>query len=786
MYSHRFFAIALGLSVSQMLPAAQPAGIEFFESKIRPVLVQHCYSCHSKDAKRLRGGLRLDTREGVLRGGDSGKIIVPGKPSESLLIQALRHRGEPAMPPKGKLPDSVIADFERWIALGAPDPRRETAVSRRLSNAPDDREDFWAFRPLTKPAIPTVDSPWPHNEVDHFILDKLQSKGLAPAEDADRFVLLRRVYFDLIGLPPTPEQLEAFARDKSPDAFAKVVDRLLASPHFGERWGRHWLDLARYADSNGGDINATYTNAWRYRDYVIEAFNEDKPYDEFVIEQLAGDLLPAKTDAERDEQLIATGFLVLGAKMLSERDKEKLRMDVVDEQIDTVGRVFLGLTLGCARCHEHKFDPIPVEDYYALAGIFRSTLTISGSILGNVVISGWSKQRLSMPPELAAKRQELEKQLAQYTAQKTEAQQLLASLKKQKKNTADTEAKLKELIGRIDELKRKMPPIPMAMAVRDVPSPSDCRITIRGNVHRLGKTVPRGFLTLFEDGTIQPTIDPSTSGRLELARWLVRTPLVPRVMVNRIWHHLFGAGLVRSVDDFGNRGDRPSHPELLDYLAGKFVEEHWSVKKMIRRLVLSRTYQLSTHATPLAKAKDPENIWFGRRNRRHLDAESLRDAMLAISGVLDQKQGGSTIAGIGDKARRRSTEAFFRRSIYLPIIRTDVEPMLEIFDFPNPGMVTGRRAVTNVPAQALFLLNSPFVRQRSEETVNQIMAHAGSTEERIEAAYLRIVNRRPSAAEQAKALAFFKAISESEEIAREGWVDFCQALFASTQFRFVE
>ncbi|MGE3806457.1 MAG: DUF1549 domain-containing protein, partial [Gemmataceae bacterium] len=482
-----------------------PADLEFFEKRIRPVLVEHCYQCHSTKAKRVRGGLLVDSRAGLLKGGDTGPALVPGKPNESLLLKAMRF-DEIQMPPRGKLPATVLVDFEKWIARGAADPRAGSVAKARGIDLEDGRK-FWAFQmPRRSTPPPVKDRDWPRSDVDRFILAPLEAQGLTPVGDASRAQFVRRLYFDLTGLPPTAAEVEAFTNDKGADAYEKLVDRLLASPRYGERWGRHWLDVARYADTVGGGGNYTHDTAWRYRDYVIRSFNNDKPFDRFVQEQVAGDLMEARDNAEKSEQMIATAFLVLGPKELAEYDKEKLRMDVVDEQIDTCGRSFLALTLGCSRCHDHKFDPVPITDYYALAGIFRSTVTIPPKNKGGP-LSDWMRRPL---PDGSGE----------------------------------------------------------VMAVMDDKQPRNSRIHIRGDVHNLGAEVERGFISVALYGD-RPEISKTESGRLELAQWLgsKANPLTARVMVNRVWQHLLGAGLVPSVDNFGIRGERPSHPELLDLLA---------------------------------------------------------------------------------------------------------------------------------------------------------------------------------------------------------------------------
>jgi hypothetical protein len=763
----------LALLAVPSLRAAEP-GVAFFETKIRPVLVEHCYRCHSTATKQ-RGGLALDSRDALRKGGDTGPVLVPGKPKDSLLLQAVRYTEELRMPPKGKLPDAVIADLEKWIAMGAPDPRTTTAASKAAK--PLDVQAgraFWAFQPPRRSPVPKVkDTGWPRGEVDAYLLAALEAKGLRPAADADKAVLLRRTYFDLIGLPPTPQQIDAFLADRSADAFERIVDELLASPHFGERWGRHWLDVARYAESSGGGRSLLYKDAWRYRDYVIEAFNTDRPYDRFLSEQIAGDLLPADTPEQRRRQLVATAFLVLGPTNYEQQNKDLLEMDVVDEQLDTIGRAFLGLTIGCARCHDHKFDPIPTRDYYALAGILHSTQTL---IHDNV--SAWVEQPLPVNP---AQEEALRKHEA-----------VLADLKKRIKQARALEktAGKAATTALEKELKRQTesgPQRPVAMGVRDVARVEDCAICIRGNITNRGAKVPRGFLQVASIGTL-PVLPAKESGRRELAAWLANAdhPLTARVLVNRVWHYLFGAGLVRTVDNFGTVGERPSHPELLDYLALRFVQDGWSIKKLIRTLVLSRAYQMSSAARPDASAIDPENRLLAHVNRRRLDAECLRDAMLTVGGRLDRTAGGPTIKpGTTSEIVYRFDD--MRRSVYTPIFRNKLLELFEAFDFGDPNLVNGRRNVSTVATQALYLMNNPFVAEQARHAAQALLDVAGLDDAgRLQRAYRLALGRPPTPRERAVALEFIGSSGDrGAEEQRNAWGRLYQALFACIDFRYV-
>jgi hypothetical protein len=781
------------------------ADLRFFEQKIRPILAQHCYECHSSQAKKLRGGLRLDNRAGPLKGGNSGPAVVPGKPDDSLLIQALRYDGL-TMPPKGRLPDQVIADFERWVVMGAPDPRENsTAPATNRAGDLNAARKRWPFQPPQRHAPPPVkDAFWARSDIDRFILACLEAKGLRPAADADRAILLRRVTIDLIGLLPTPEETDAFVSDRSPDAFAKVVDRLLASPHFGERWGRHWLDVARYADSNGKDENLTFHEAWRYRDYVIAAFNRDRPFNQFIREQLAGDLLPAANQTQRDERLVATGFLVVGPKVLFDRDPLKRKMDVVDEQIDTVGRAFLGLTLGCARCHDHKFDPIPTRDYYALAGIFAGTHTLDGIKENNPLVSGWMLRPLGTNGErlhavqlahqhkLEATGVALRKNRAELLALQGHAETPDAA-----QRMAAAGAAVKELEAEERRLQTTAPPSPpLAMAVRDEDTPVDIPVNLGGNPHSPGPRVPRGFIRVASSDTY-PELPANQSGRRELADWLASpdNPLTARVFVNRVWMHLFGEGLVRSVDNLGTQGERPTHPELLDDLAVRFMEYGWSIKKLLRTLVLSRTYQTAAAESADATRIDSENKLLWRASLRRMDAETMRDAILCVSGRLDRAMGGSAVSGMGEFATNNGgkggivVDGNTRRGVYLPVLRNDLPSLFEVFDFADPDVSTGRRNVTTGPAQALYLMNSPFVMDQARDAARRLLAVA-EDRERLDLLYRLAFGRTPTPAERHSVMQFLgerrreSTLDPAYELA--AWTGVCQAVFGCAEFRFVK
>jgi hypothetical protein len=818
-------------------PQDTKQGLEFFEKRIRPILVQYCYECHSAKSEDVGGDLLLDTRGGTRKGGESGHAVVPKDLRNSLLMDAIQYQTL-EMPPDERLPDIVIADFRRWIQMGAPDPREDSAAAEG-EIAKDTAERLWSVAPLSVSAPPDVQpSDWQRTDIDRFVFAKLQESELTPVADAEPLILLRRVYFDLIGLPPKPDDVAALAKDSSPEAFASLVDRLLDSPQFGERWGRHWLDVVRYAESNGKDRDVLMPYAWRYRNYVIDAFNADVPFDRFITEQVAGDLLPTDDADERDRLNVATGLLAVGSKSLTGGD---LQVDLIDDQIDVVTRAFLGLTASCARCHDHKFDPIPTRDYYALAGIFASTETrFGGGLRRPKGIVGLTDVLLVLgenPDEQVASLKENQKRVAAVTKAKKTATTKLASLAKRlPKDWKIRLEELKALAGaetgageeaekplsaedkrivqytEVQEALRKLQEeldrlnergsIELAVGVREAKKISDTKVHIRGDRARLGEVVPRGFLSCIELPT-KINIAPNQSGRLELAQWLSDSsnPVTPRVSVNRIWLHLFGRGLVETVDNFGSTGQTPTHPELLDYLAHRFIQSGWSTKQLIRELVLSRTYQLASTSHETNYAVDPGNALYWRMSRRRLDAESIRDSLLASGGGLDlERPQASIVAKIGDGEVGRGIDTshlnnpFPHRSVYLPIIRGIVPEVLSTFDFPEPSNVQGQRDVTNVPAQSLFLMNSPFVVEHSEQLAKRLLASSSEATERLELAYQVCFGRYPEEQEVSLAADFIAttnaqllaSVSDPSEREVACWTTLCHAFFASAEFRYVE
>ncbi len=780
----RHGATAFTLLLHGLAAPALRADAAYFEKQVLPVLQQRCFECHSHTGK-IKGGLALDSKSGWQTGGDHGPAVIAGKPGASLILEAVRYTNpDMEMPPKGRLPAHEVKILEDWIAMGAPDPRNTSPARAGAGVDLEAGRRHWAFQPVRHPVPPAVkNTAWPLNDVDRFILAAQESAGLAPAPDAKPHTWLRRVHLDLTGLPPSPEEIAAFER--RPSAPAAVVDRLLASPAFGERWARHWLDLTGYADQIGTSNNVFAEHAWRYRDYVTHAFNTDKPFHDFIREQVAGDLLPAATPEQRAENLTATGFLVLGDVEIVAVDKLKMEHDLVDQQVSKIGTAFLGMTLGCVRCHDHKFDPVTLQDYYAIAGMFRSTSSTYKTDNGV-----WSSVNKADLPESPAQKAAREHRLRQHEARLKSLEITLAA---QTAKKADTKA----LKAEIEHAKFFAPTVARAFAVHDVEKPADMRVTIRGNPHAPGEAVKRGTLRVASWADFPP-IPPGQSGRLQLADWLVdpRNPLTARVTVNRIWQKLFGEGIVRSVDYFGTRGEKPTHPGLLDHLAAIFVRNGGSQKRLIRELVLSRTYRQAA-ARPGSLDTSDDNRLLTRMNRPRLDAEAIRDAMLALSGRLVPSAGGTALplefpenvsslspGAVNPPAfslKKNRPVQDFERTLYQPVIRTAAQPgsarLRDVFDFTQPAQIAGRRVETTVPTQALFLINSDFVRARAQETAGLVTRAEPNPGARLEALWLRVLSRPITSAEREDATRFLDSLP-----ADKAWTELTHALLASNEF----
>lgn len=856
--------LALFLAWSSLITAgeSQQQAEEFFESRVRPLLAKNCMGCHT--ATKM-GGLEMRSRALLLKGGNSGPAIIPGDPDQSLLIRVVRHEHEKIkMPPSGRLQTEEIEVLRTWIRNGAVWPERLTAqtaaASGQLAVTPEQRA-FWAFQPVRKPSIPHVkDTRWPQSPIDYFILAQLESKGLRPTRPADKRTLLRRLTFDLTGLPPTPEEMDEFLRDSRPDALRRVVDRLLASPRYGERWGRHWLDVARYSDDKLDPTGFTnHPNSWRYRNWVIEAFNHDMPYDLFIKAQIAGDLLP-----EPEKYAAGLGLYALSPEF-------------TDDRVDVTTRGFLALTVACAQCHDHKYDPIPQTDYYALLGIFNNTRPHEFPLVPKSVEEAWNAKKravedaqkavddyvqtqanqlavvlasrladylmqqgedLDQPtlervkrylaradlehPYLkdfqaardhAGKRTAAEKfqQLAlavYHEKQEIDKQNLirlggsmersdlsqanLLSLERDKfilwrdlfgdngiliYKRQDLERyltglwkkHLQDLEARAKQLKDSLPEkYPFLQTITDVEKPVKQRLYIRGDRENPGPEVPPRFLSILCEGEPKPFT--RGSGRLELAEAIAneKNPLTARVMVNRIWQIHFGQGIVRTPSNFGQLGERPTHPELLDWLAARFMESGWSIKSLHREIVLSSTYQLSAASIAKNEYLDPENRLLWRFPRRRLEAEELRDALLFVAGTLDLSPG---------EAAQALDEKNCKRTVYGFVSRKKLDPVLALFDFPNPNVTSEQRMVTNVPLQGLFFLNSAFLAARAAE-VSQRLGEGG-VREKIRQAYRLLFQREPEPGE----------LRLGEEYLRregsEAWPRYLQVLMSSNEFLFI-
>jgi len=856
---------ASGSSQGLLAPEAE----RFFESKIRPVLVRECYSCHSSDVGQVRGGLWLDTAESLRTGGDSGPGVVPGKIDESLLWNAINHV-DFVMPPRRKLSAEVLEDFRQWIEMGAPDPRTTQPANIRAGITAAEIErgrEFWSFKLPQRPVTPAGGDDWARTDIDRFVWQQLEQHALTPASDAPPSVLLRRLSFDLLGLPPSPDKIEQFhqAWQVNPStAWQATVDQFLEQPQFGERWGRHWLDLVRYAESTGREVNLTYPHAWRYRDYVIDSFNQDKPYDRFLQQQIAGDLLPADTDEQWTENLVATGFMTLGPKALNEQNGRQFELDMIDEQIDVTTRVMLGVSIACARCHDHKFDPIPQADYYALSGIFRGMSTHYGTFRtqqnrrpsnlielpvadANPLQPALSRAEIDhIKVELKAKQAELREALltrrdGQSADAKNNPQQKIIQLA-QISSTAGI------LQAQLDSYDSNGQPLSLCMAVQET-SPTNARLLERGEFNKPAQQIERGFPQVL--CAAPPSIPDSSTGRLELARWIgsSQNPLTARVMVNRLWQHLFGQALVRTPEDFGATGQTPTHPELLDYLAVEFMENNWSVKHLIRSMLLSRSYRMSSQYDSAKFEIDPENRYLWRMEPKRLEAEAIRDSLLAISGEIDlERPAGSLVAQAGTAIVREGTlfslstaqstsgnslanrfreqaagrvlgtqtlrpvvdsldQTVLYRSVYLPVVRDNIPRALDVFDFAESTMVIGSRETSNTPDQGLFFLNNPFVMERAAAMARRVQKEAGQPIQQIQYAFLLAYGRPANSTELRAAKQFmtsfqpgstqdqrplaFRRFNSSRDANSQAIVELekltvlCQSIMGSAEFRYV-
>jgi mono/diheme cytochrome c family protein len=813
-------------SVSNGAPSAFTAEqIRFFETQVKPVLQANCYACHGAGDK-LSGGLQLNNRSTLLKGGVSGAAVVLGKPEVSLLVKAINYQGQ-QMPPSGKMSADKIEILTKWVKMGLPWTPGAEAVSKVTGGIIPPQVNaetmkFWAFQPVKRSPVPAVkNTAWVRSPIDAFILAKLESKGLKPAPSAGRTVLIRRAYYDLTGLPPTPADVQAFLADKAPDAWEKVVDRLLASPHYGERWGRHWLDLVRYAETNSFERDNPKPFVWRYRDYVIRAFNADKPYDQFIREQLAGDELPVVTP----ETMIATGYYRLGQWDDEPADPEQARYDELDDIVATTGQTFLGLTVNCARCHDHKLDPIPQKDYYSLVSFFQGTTRYGNPVPENSLRPiAPDADRIRFAAEDRVYRLKIEALQAQIDAivkpilpdftpvEKEEFRTEVrrpALLKKRvptKLRQAQFDTYLVLAKQREEMVKSPPPALEQALVVtetgRETPP---THILLRGNPHVPGDEVQPAFLQILAPP--QPIITAPASGtssgrRLALANWIAskENKMTARVMVNRIWQYNFGRGIVRSSSNFGRLGDRPTHPELLDWLASEFVDQGWSLKKMHKMLLMSNTWKMSSQADPKALAQDPENNLFWRFDMRRLEAEEVRDSLLAVDGTLNPKMFGPSIyptmprevlAGQsvpGANWFKSTPEEMARRSVYIHIKRSLALPILASFDAADTDATCPVRFATTQPTQALGMVNSTFTNEQARLFAELVQASAGADPSaQVNFTLWRVLQREPTVKEIARGVAFMhRAETDQHLTPPEALKYFCVVALNLNEFLYLD
>ena len=738
----------LACQLTLLLLNADTASVDFFEAKIRPVFIEHCEKCHN--ASKQQGGFRLDSKDNFFKGPDSGPIFNPTKPSESKLLKLLHYQSELKMPPKGKLPDQVISDISEWIIKGAPWPADLKKNPNAIARA---NQDHWAYKPIKKPTPPKIAQPsLANNEIDLFIQAKLEQNKVSLSPQADKRTLIRRLYFVLVGLPPTPQEVESFLNDSDPQAYPKLVNRLLDSPHFGERWARHWLDLARYADNRGYigvGVDRTYPYAYTFRDWVIQSFNNDLPYDKFLTYQIAAD--NPKSGASKSD-LAALGFFTVGRRFINNQN------DIIDDRIDVLCRTTMGLTVTCARCHDHKYDPIPTKDYYSLYGVFASSQEPED--LPDLGLEGSGPEAQEFQLELAKLIKEKEK---------FETDNAEIKIKEPRKFSES----VKPYDNRIKQLKSKHPGSPpKGMVLFDKPSPVEPVVFIRGNQGNRGPQVPRQFLEVVSG--VNRTPFKQGSGRLEAAQAIIsdKNTLTSRVWVNRVWAHVFGNPLVKTPSDFGVRSDPPSHPELLDFLASNLMEDHWSTKNLIRQMLLSSTFKQTSSPRSELQNDDPENSLLIRMNRRRLDFETMHDSMLAMAGTLEP--------GVGGRSVEMFTLPFSsKRALYAFIDRQNLPGVLRTFDFALPDTHSPQRFITSVPQQALYLLNSPFVEEQAAKFTLRF-TNTDDYTEKVQAMYRVALQRSPTKEEITSALEFVEASGP------DGFKQLGQVLLASNAFQFID
>lgn len=740
--------------------------IEAFEKNIRPLLAKHCFECHSTDSKKIKGGLLMDSREALLLGGDSGPAIVPGKPQDSLVISAVKYQSY-EMPPSGKLSTKEINLLNDWIAAGAAWPKENVTTTPDMPGITDweaARTNHWAYKQVLRPNLPEIsDQRWANNPVDYFILAQLDEHRLDPAPTADRRTLIRRLYYDILGIPPTPEQVNNFVRQDDPNAYEQLVDELLSSPKYGEKWGRHWLDVARYNEGFGGFTdNGPNAFAWRYRDWVVRKFNADLPYDTFVRQQIAGDLEGTV------ESTLGTGFLALGPTFRTDGgdpdSAAAAKSETLDDRVDTLTRGLLGVTVACARCHDHKFDPIPTLDYYSLAGIFNnSTSTIAPiSPQNQVDIFNQAQGEVNrLNNELKKANDTIKKAAAGVTAQQTAHRDALQTQRDAAQNIVPP---------KYDE----------AHVLKDIGS-GNMTVALRGDIRKKGPEAPRRFLRIIEGE--QAVLYKNGSGRQELAESIVNpdNPLTGRVIVNRLWLHHFGRGLVTTPSNFGVLGNKPSHPQLLDWLASEFIRRDWSIKQLHRTILTSATYQQSSQYDAGAFRVDGDNKYLWRYPPRRMDVELWRDSLMFATGELDQQLGGPPQNNILQSRRRTVYASSSRNGDQFAS-----DQFLRLFDFAAPRASIAKRTTTTIPQQFLFMLNSQFMIERARQFYSRVASASENPQTRIERGYALLYNRVPTPEELKIGLAFVSSSqTEGPTDKIDKWIQYCQVLLSSNELMFI-
>ena len=819
-----FLFVVPSMGWAQSLTEKQ--AIEFYQQQVKPILKENCFECHADDPDDLQGSFAITSHASIMRGGDSGPAVDRKQLDKSILLRAINY-DQWEMPPSGKLKAEEIKVLTKWVKLGMPfDPAEERDLTKNLeghSSEPKVNEEtkkFWSFQKVVRPTVPDVDQPQARNPIDHFVFRKLQQAGLKPAPQASRARLIRRAYYDLTGLPPTPEQVQAFVEDQDPDAYSKLIDKLLESPHYGEKWGRHWLDLVRYAESNSFERDGTKPFVWRYRDYVIRSFNEDKPYDQFLMEQLAGDELEDVTS----ESIIATGYYRLGQWDDEPADPLLAKYDEIDDILATTCQTVMGLTVNCARCHDHKIDPIPQADYYRLASMFenirrfgvRSDESVFAASVKTLPGDPTKQQVEDYEKNLRRVDASIEKLVALVEpdfepVEKEDFQYEMNKLAIVRKRVGDqiTQKQFNRYRSLLNERKKLIETPPgsiRALCVKEEgPKVSPSFVRIRGNPHVTGDAVEPGFISVLSppEPNIETTFESTSGRRLALAKWLTDTkhPLTARVMVNRIWQYHFGRGIVRTSSDFGFQGSKPTHPELLDWLADEFVQQKWSIKSMHRLMMNSAAYQMDSRFDESAYAKDPANDLFWRFNLRRLTAEEIRDSILKVTGQLNrEKMYGPSIfptmpaevlAGQSRPGKgwlRSSDDDKRRRSIYVHVKRSLALPVLSVHDSADTDNTCPIRFITTQSTQALTMMNSEFTNRQAKIFADWVRSKKiKEVEDQVAAILNRVTQRKPSAEEIARGVKLIKQWQDEDSVSQPKALEyFCLLALNLNEFVYVD